>query len=113
MNERVPLVDGDPVSRLSTETGGAAPIAPPAVVAPFGALSLLDAEGAMRPLQDIEAEAIRFAIAHYQGHMSEVARRLRIGRSTLYRKLDALRLEAEISDDKTCAWYLGDSARQK
>ena len=30
---------------------------------------------------------IRLAISHYEGHMSEVARRLGIGRSTLYRKL--------------------------
>ncbi len=43
-----------------------------------------------RPLEDIEAEAIRFAITHYRGQMSEVARRLQIGRSTLYRKLDTL-----------------------
>ena len=35
---------------------------------------------------------IRFAIARYRGQMSEVARRLRIGRSTLYRKLDDLGL---------------------
>jgi DNA-binding NtrC family response regulator len=35
---------------------------------------------------------IRFALAHYRGQMSEVARRLRIGRSTLYRKLDSLGL---------------------
>src|SRR5262249_24991998 len=53
-----------------------------------GALPLLDAGGQMRPLEDIEAEVIRFAIAHYRGQMSEVARKLRIGRSTLYRKLD-------------------------
>ena len=33
-------------------------------------------------------EIIRFAISHYRGQMSEVARRLKIGRSTLYRKLD-------------------------
>jgi DNA-binding NtrC family response regulator len=38
---------------------------------------------------------IRFAISHYRGQMSEVARRLRIGRSTLYRKLETLGLEAE------------------
>jgi DNA-binding NtrC family response regulator len=44
----------------------------------------------VRPLADIEAEVIRFAIAHYRGQMSEVARRLQIGRSTLYRKLDDL-----------------------
>jgi DNA-binding NtrC family response regulator len=30
---------------------------------------------------------IRFAIEHYSGQMSEVARRLGIGRSTLYRKM--------------------------
>ena len=40
------------------------------------------------PLEEMEAEIIRFAISHYRGQMSEVARRLKIGRSTLYRKLD-------------------------
>jgi DNA-binding NtrC family response regulator len=57
------------------------------------ALPLLDAGGQLRPLEDIEAEVIRFAIAHYRGQMSEVARKLRIGRSTLYRKLDSLGLD--------------------
>jgi DNA-binding NtrC family response regulator len=46
----------------------------------------------VRALEDIEADAIRFAIDHYEGQMSEVARRLRIGRSTLYRKLEGLGL---------------------
>jgi DNA-binding NtrC family response regulator len=55
-------------------------------------------------LEEIEAEAIRFAITHYGGRMSEVARRLRIGRSTLYRKLDSLGRDAPISDPKTPAW---------
>jgi DNA-binding NtrC family response regulator len=55
-------------------------------------LALLDEHGEMRPLDDIEAETIRFAIAHYRGQMSEVARRLKIGRSTLYRKLESLGL---------------------
>jgi len=61
-------------------------------VIPYDRLSLLDDSGHMRPLEELEAEAIRFAIAHYRGQMSEVARRLRIGRSTLYRKLDSLGL---------------------
>jgi DNA-binding NtrC family response regulator len=52
----------------------------------------------VRPLEDIEREAIRFAIAHYRGQMSEVARRLKIGRSTLYRKLEGLGLQAETSE---------------
>jgi DNA-binding NtrC family response regulator len=44
--------------------------------------------GEVRPLEEMETEIIRFAISHYRGQMSEVARRLKIGRSTLYRKLD-------------------------
>ena len=53
----------------------------------------------MRPLEEIEAELIRYAITHYRGQMSEVARRLRIGRSTLYRKLEALGLNSERPED--------------
>ena len=63
-------------------------------------LALLDESGHVRALADIEAEAIRFAIGHYGGQMSEVARRLHIGRSTLYRKLDSLGVDAEISGAK-------------
>jgi DNA-binding NtrC family response regulator len=49
---------------------------------------MLTTSGEMRPLEEMETEIIRFAISHYRGQMSEVARRLKIGRSTLYRKLD-------------------------
>ena len=63
-----------------------------------GGLALLDAHGDVRPLEDIEAETIRFAISHYRGQMSEVARKLRIGRSTLYRKLESLGLGSEHED---------------
>ncbi|MDE1935619.1 sigma-54 dependent transcriptional regulator [Bradyrhizobium sp.] len=63
------------------------PIAPlPASTA--GMLSMLTGGGEVRPLEELETEIIRFAISHYRGQMSEVARRLKIGRSTLYRKLD-------------------------
>jgi DNA-binding NtrC family response regulator len=61
--------------------------------APPDALTLVDSTGEMRPLADLEAEAIRFAIKHYRGQMSEVARRLKIGRSTLYRRLEDLGLD--------------------
>ena len=47
-------------------------------------------DGNLRPLEEIEADVIRLAIGHYRGRMSEVARRLGIGRSTLYRKLGEL-----------------------
>ena len=60
-------------------------------------LPLTDPHGDVRPLDDIERDTIRFAISHYRGQMSEVARRLRIGRSTLYRKLEGLGLDEEVS----------------
>ncbi|MEN5084069.1 sigma-54 dependent transcriptional regulator [Bosea sp. TWI1241] len=41
----------------------------------------------MRTLEELEREIIRFALTHYRGHMSEISRKLGIGRSTLYRKL--------------------------
>jgi DNA-binding NtrC family response regulator len=41
----------------------------------------------VRSLADVELEMIQLAISRYGGQMSEVARRLGIGRSTLYRKL--------------------------
>jgi DNA-binding NtrC family response regulator len=53
-----------------------------------GTLAMLTRSGEMRPLEEMENEIIRFAISHYRGQMSEVARRLKIGRSTLYRKID-------------------------
>ncbi|MDB5573813.1 MAG: two component, sigma54 specific, transcriptional regulator, Fis family [Tardiphaga sp.] len=73
-------------------TGHDFPIAPQAA----GHLAMLKDDGEMRPLAEIEADIIRFAVAHYRGQMSEVARRLKIGRSTLYRKLDEIAvLDAE------------------
>ncbi len=50
-------------------------------------LPLLGAHGDMRKLDELEADTIRFALTHYRGQMSEIARRLGIGRSTLYRKM--------------------------
>jgi DNA-binding NtrC family response regulator len=64
-------------------------------------LPLVDAQGEVRPLEELEAEVIRFAITHYRGQMSEIARRLQIGRSTLYRKLDALGLQARVAENDT------------
>ncbi len=50
-------------------------------------LKLLDETGHVRKLEQLEAETIKFALAHYRQQMSEMARRLGIGRSTLYRKM--------------------------
>jgi DNA-binding NtrC family response regulator len=66
-------------------SGNEIPIAP---LSTNGTLGMLTSAGEVRPMEDMENEIIRFAISHYRGQMSEVARRLKIGRSTLYRKLD-------------------------
>ena len=48
---------------------------------------ILDERGHLRTLEEIERDLIQLAIEIYSGHMTEVARRLGIGRSTLYRKV--------------------------
>ena len=65
------------------------------------ALRLIDDSGDVRKLEEIEAESIRFALAHYRGQMSQAARKLGIGRSTLYRKMK----ESGIAED-----MVGDAA---
>ena len=57
-------------------------------------IQLYLSDGNLRPLEEIEADVIRLAIGHYRGRMTEVARRLGIGRSTLYRKLSDLGIES-------------------
>lgn len=52
-----------------------------------------DQGGDVRPLADIEADMIRLALERYNGRMTVVARKLGIGRSTLYRKLKELGLD--------------------
>ena len=51
--------------------------------------------GHIRKLEDVEADMIRLALHRYRGQMSEVARKLGIGRSTLYRKMKDFGLEEE------------------
>lgn len=68
---------------------------PPALPSPPHALSLINDTGEMLTLADLEAQAIRFALLHYQGHMLAISRHLGIGRSTLYRKLKELGLDDE------------------
>jgi hypothetical protein len=60
---------------------------------------LYAADGHLRKLRQIEADLIRLAIQLYGGRMVEVARRLGIGRSTLYRKMSA---SGMIQPDDAC-----------
>jgi DNA-binding NtrC family response regulator len=85
-----------PTTAPAMISGNEIPIAP---LPSAGNLSMLTSTGEVRPLEELENEIIRFAISHYRGQMSEVARRLKIGRSTLYRKLDEA--AADGSADRT------------
>jgi len=64
-------------------TGGAGSLGIPAI----------SEDGEIRSLEAIEADMIRLALGRYRGHMTEVAKRLKIGRSTLYRKMQDYGLE--------------------
>ena len=59
---------------------------------------ILDERGHLRTLEEIERDLIELAIDIYSGHMSEVARRLGIGRSTLYRKVREQGLEESLKE---------------
>ena len=83
---------GEPLLSADLNTGPEPAPSADIALAAADALPLLDAAGSIRPLDELEADIIRYAVAHYRGQMSEVARRLQIGRSTLYRKLEVLGL---------------------
>ena len=60
-------------------------------------IAAVTADGDIRPLDEIEADMIRLALGRYRGHMTEVAKKLKIGRSTLYRKMQEYGLEPRTS----------------
>ncbi len=64
-----------------------------AAMAGAPSITLFRSDGHLRAMEEIEADVIRLAIGHYRGKMTEVARRLGIGRSTLYRKLAELGID--------------------
>jgi DNA-binding NtrC family response regulator len=74
--------------QFSGKTALQAPLPPDEPARPvYGVARLVDERGEVRRFDQLEEEVIRFALDHYRGRMSEVAKRLGIGRSTLYRKL--------------------------
>jgi len=72
-----PLVEGMPAQAMSRDDPEAGYVGIPA----------LTERGDVRSLEAIEADMIRLALGRYRGSMAEAARRLGIGRSTLYRKM--------------------------
>jgi DNA-binding NtrC family response regulator len=66
---------------------------PPELSQEGAPVRVLDEAGHLRTLEAVERDLIQLAIEVYAGHMTEVARRLGIGRSTLYRKVREQGLE--------------------
>ena len=62
-------------------------------------MRLLDDAGHVHPLEWLEREVLKFSLSRYRGQMSEMARRLGIGRSTLYRKMKEFGLQEAGSGD--------------
>lgn len=60
-----------------------------------GTLHLVDDKGELRTLNSLEEEAIRFALSFCRGQISDMARKLGIGRSTLYRRMKELGLAGD------------------
>lgn len=80
--------DGDGAPPVVSSNNGTSNIAgQPKAAYDDEAVAIFDPQGHLRSLQEIEKDLIELAIETYEGKMSEVARRLGMGRSTLYRKL--------------------------
>jgi len=90
----LPHADAQP----GEETGTRAFVAASAGELPEQPIRVLDERGHLRTLEDIERDLIQHAIEVYAGHMSEIARRLGIGRSTLYRKVREQGLEGALKE---------------
>jgi DNA-binding NtrC family response regulator len=93
----VVLCDGDELTledfpQIAQSMGMASPMAHNGGA--NGGLPVLNAAGDIRTLDAMEADMIRLAIDKYEGQMTEVARRLGIGRSTLYRKVSEFGIDA-------------------
>ncbi|MDR0572013.1 MAG: sigma 54-interacting transcriptional regulator [Rickettsiales bacterium] len=51
-------------------------------------INLIDSFGNFKSLQDIENETINRCLSHFSGNLSKASKNLKIGRATLYRKLE-------------------------
>ena len=93
-----PVVESAPNPDMIGEAAPALMSAAPTSSEADAPVRILDAGGHLRTLEEIERDLIQLAIEIYAGHMTEVARRLGIGRSTLYRKVREQGLEGIVAE---------------
>ncbi len=79
---------------IGEDSGASTTVLPAVADGSAVGIAALDEAGEIRPLKEVEEEMIRLAAARYRGRMTEIAQKLGIGRSTLYRKMREFGLEA-------------------
>jgi len=97
-----PPVSDTPTFDGPAMIGSEISIAPTASTVHHGAdntvgIPALNDSGDVRPLQAVEADMIKLAMGRYRGRMTEIAKKLGIGRSTLYRKMKEIGLQPRVS----------------
>jgi DNA-binding NtrC family response regulator len=88
-----PRIDGPVMLGQSTGTPATIHVPSPTGKDSLG-IPVLSDSGDIRSLEAVEADMIRLAFGRYRGRMTEIAKRLGIGRSTLYRKMREIGIEA-------------------
>jgi len=102
MNYELPVIEApklDALPKTQSEQATERPIVATVQTESENMLNLTTPEGDVISLENAECEIIKFAIKKYNGSMSKIARKLGIGRSTLYRKLREYGLEEEEPED--------------
>lgn len=66
-----------------------------AVLDEKASIRIVDRKGRIQPFDHLEEQILRIAHSHADGHISEMARKLNVGRSTLYRKLKKIGLDSK------------------
>jgi len=94
--DRRPVITGPAMIGAEDTVPHTIEIGAPGTKGALGIPVITDA-GEIRSLESMEADMIRLALGRYRGHMTEVAKRLGIGRSTLYRKMREFGLEERVS----------------
>lgn len=61
-------------------------------------IDIFDDESMCKTLDQIEEEVVRRLVEFYNGNLSEVAKQLKVGRSTVYRKLKILNQSSQLTD---------------
>ena len=94
-----PASRAEPQARVALRSPGSppgerGPSFPASGMAASGGVATMDGNGEIRPIASVERDMIELALRLYDGRITESARRLGIGRSTLYRKLSEYGIDA-------------------